>query len=144
MLQPNCSELVLWMDEMTPEELREWLNSFLSSGQWPVVRNPEGSERRNLTYEVFETKEDADRAALIIESSNEERWRLLDKAKLDSATLYVDKDDRALWYTQHCQPQGFPLLKAIAEALGRSPLGWEGDDGGSPWEFREWLEKQST
>jgi len=46
-----------------------------------------------------------------------------------------DGDELAIWYNQHCQPQGFPTLKKIAEHLGSEV---EAHDGGSIEPYESW------
>ena len=43
----------------------------------------------------------------------------------------------ALWYSQHCQSQGFPTLKRISDHFG---VNVEAHDGGSIDSYEEWLE----
>lgn len=43
---------------------------------------------------------------------------------------------KSIWYHQHCQPQGFPLLKKIAEHFNSEV---EAHDGGSIYTYENWL-----
>lgn len=50
---------------------------------------------------------------------------------------YIDREETeiAIWYHQHCQPQGFPTLQKIAEHFGSEV---EAHDGGSIDTYERW------
>jgi len=68
----------------------------------------------------------------------------MDEEKIGSSYdpgIWISKDPdddeyAAVWYHQHCQPQGFPILKKIADHYGTEV---EYYDGGSMDSYEAWL-----
>jgi hypothetical protein len=65
-----------------------------------------------------------------------------DKSKFSGASLFISKypdgdEELSIWYHQHCQSQGFPMIKKIADHFNATV---EPYDGGSIEPYESFLE----
>jgi len=141
-LQPNCSELIFWLyevgEDVDPEEIL-----LMAEKELPIlnVTEPGASD---LEFFVFSTLEDKRKAeALKAEcASSETLWDRLVAQGIYPASLKLEKRRGAISYSQHSQPQGYPVLAWLEEKLGVQVE--EDYSGGSLEPYREWKEKHAA
>ena len=126
--QPNCSEVVFNLGDMTKGEVLKILKDH-------------GIEEMSYNMYDIDDPEDNEFGKLLADSDNP---NLPDLS--GGASLRVHKDYSACGYypgisivgDQHCQTQLFPTMKKIEEIF---PDGeWLGDEGGDTHQYESWLE----
>jgi len=141
-LQPNCSELIFWLNEVEsdvePEEI------LLAAERELPILNVTEPGASDLEFFVFSTLEDKRKAeALKAEcASSETLWDRLVAQGIYPASLRLEKRRGAISYSQHSQPQGYPVLAWLEEKLGIQVK--EDYSGGSLEHYREWKEKHAA
>jgi len=136
-LQPNCSELVFWLDEtdVDPVEiLREAAREF------PLLEVKDSEEA--LEFWVFSSMEEKERAAQIQAETRSwsEFWDRLRRERIYPAHLWL-QSRFAIFYHQHGQPQGYPVIKWLEEKLGVKVQSW---DGGHTDYYEEWKKNRAS
>jgi len=142
-LQPNCSELIFWLDEISedldPEEIL-----LMAEKELPILNVIEpGTE--GLEFFVFGTQEEKKRAKELRAQADADRellWDLLVGERIFPARLSLEKRRGVISYHQHSQPQGYPVLAWLEEKLGVKVQ--EDYSGGSLEPYREWKEKHAA
>lgn len=182
-IQPNCSELIIRLGDVTREYVTEELSKigikeyFVRNKYFWMADIPEWDDETSSikfipaeslgkevikAYDTMNYSSDqgtSDEARETLEKNNFN----LDNVSLDlidgdpkhikyAPDIHIGRDPYidtggiglSIWYHQHCQPQGFPTLKKIAEHFGAEV---EAHDGGSidtydSWENGEVLENE--
>jgi len=141
-LQPNCSELVFWLYEIggdvDPEEIL-----LMAEKELPIlnVTQPGASDLEFLSFRLWRRKRKAE--ALKAEcASSEMLWDRLVAQGIYPASLKLEKRRGAISYSQHSQPQGYPVLAWLEEKLGIQVK--EDYSGGSLAHYREWKERHAA
>jgi len=172
-LQPNCSELVIRLGNITEDEAKEQLaeidvreylikDKFQFTDQEPTEWDedpniPKFVETKTLSEKIRKALKDVnlgtgdyDSAKKIladngINHGSDSVYLLDGEPKCDKydSGLWISKYPfeseetcLAVWYSQHCQRQGFETLKKIAEHFGSEV---ESHDGGSINSYESWL-----
>jgi len=141
-LQPNCSELIFWLNEVSedldPEEIL-----LMAEKELPILNVTEPGAK-DLEFFVFGTPEEKKRATELRAriASGEELWDRLVGEGIYPARLRLEKRKGAIFYGQHSQPQGYPVLAWLEEKLGIQVK--EDYSGGSLAHYREWKEKHAA
>jgi len=141
-LQPNCSELIFWLDEIS-EDLDPKEILLMAERELPILNMTEpGTE--GLEFFVFGTREEKEKAKEFRTrtSTSEELWDLLVGEGIYPARLSLEKRRGIISYHQHSQPQGYPVLAWLEEKLGIQVQ--EDYSGGSLEPYREWKERHAT
>jgi len=141
-LQPNCSELVFWLgeigSEVKPEEIL-----LEAERELPIlnVTEPGASDLKFFVFSTLEAKRKAE--ALKAEcASLEILWDRLVAQGIYPASLKLERRRGAISYSQHSQPQGYPVLAWLEEKLGIQVE--EDYSGGSLEPYRNWKEKHAA
>ena len=139
-LQPNCSELVFWLDELDEMDVDPVEILLAAADKFPLLRNEDSEDE--LEFWVFSTMEEKERAAQILAQTGswEEFWDQLCKEKIYPARLWL-RDRRAIFYHQHSQPQGYPVIRWLEEKLGIEVQPY---DGGHSDYYEEWKRNHAT
>jgi len=141
-LQPNCSELVFWLNEIEsgiePEEV------LLAAERELPILNVTEPGASDLEFFVFSTLEEKRKAEALKSwcASRETLWDQLVAQGIYPASLKLEKRRGAISYSQHSQPQGYPILAWLEEKLGIQVK--EDYSGGSLAHYREWKEKHAA
>jgi len=141
-LQPNCSELIFWLDEIN-EDLDPKEILLMAERELPILNVTE-PEAEGLEFFVFGTPEEKKRAKelWVQTSTSEELWDLLVEEGIYPARLSLEKRRGVISYHQHSQPQGYPVLAWLEEKLGIQVQ--EDYSGGSLEPYREWKERHAA
>jgi len=80
-LQPNCSELVFWLDELDEMDVDPIEILLAAADEFPLLKNEDSKDE--LEFWVFSTMEEKERAAQILAQTGswEEFWDQLCKRK---------------------------------------------------------------
>ena len=141
-LQPNCSELIFWLDEIN-EDLDPKEVLLMAERELPILNVTEpGAE--SLEFFVFGTQEEKERAEELQAqtATSEELWDLLVGEGIYPACLSLEKRRGVISYHQHSQSQGYPVLAWLEEKLGIQVQ--EDYSGGSLEPYREWKERHAA
>lgn len=162
-IQPNCSELCIRLEAYTTTQIRERLEEhgiveMLSyrnqdtEQDWdtdiinPMPLKDVDPTTRKLIQQWHSATEAVEMAQIELKLKKKglKSWLIdISLGKKDDfktsefgAKLWLDKDGPAIMYHQHCQPEGFPLLREISDIFGKLV---EANDGGSTTDYDGWL-----
>ena len=158
-LQPNCSEIIFYLEDMDSTEALRLLEKAME-GQ-PVLDTShlpwgESEEIRGRSWRVYENENIRDILRARVEPGCEVELTTLEvldrlagrrktKNKLTKAEQKINAfsadfqlDDDTLEYNQHCQYQGFATIAKFSELSGLQPKPF---DGGSLSDYIEWKKK---
>jgi hypothetical protein len=175
-IQPNCSELVIRLENYTEYQIKEELehigikeylikNAYVEGGEQKEWDDDIGSrsfiETKIFKKEVLKAynffnygdgkRSDEKNNKKILEENGinviKDSIYLMDEnnQEFDSlgSHMYLGRDpfmggeeNNTIWYNQHCQVQGFPLLKKISDFF---EVEVEPHDGGSISSYDNWL-----
>ena len=141
-LQPNCSELIFWLNEVS-EDLDPKEILLIAEKELPILNVTEPGVE-DLEFFVFGTPEEKERAEELRArtASGEELWDWLVGEGIYPARLKLEKRRGAISYSQHSQPQGYPVLAWLEEKLDVQVQ--EDYSGGSLEPYREWKERHAA
>jgi len=166
-IQPNCSELIMRLPELTNNEIKNKLKKHdiievLYQDRWdkaedewdvdefmvPTDKAPDRWIELYNIHQLASTSLELERCAKEFKKETgvelmQVHKMLLEKGKKPAeygSMLWIsDYKGSCIYYHQHCQPQGFPLIKKVSDIFH---VEVEGDDGGSSLEYEVWLENQ--
>jgi len=142
-LQPNCSELIFWLNEIS-EDLDPKEILLMVERELPILDVTE-SRAEGLEFFVFGTQEEKERAKELKAQTAADRellWDLLVGERIFPARLSLERRRGVISYHQHSQPQGYPVLAWLEEKLGIQVR--EDYSGGSLEPYQEWKEKHAA
>lgn len=149
MLQPNCSEIVFWLNEksVAKNTIFSLLDTLML--KYPLVKiNSLEDFFPSTTYFLL----DKDICINLLNKypnifnsgrrlSDEEMSDLYFNIlkKINYASFWFDGQDNNLYYHQHCQQQGFPIIYEIQCLTNLQPRTY---DGGSLSSYIKWKQKK--
>jgi len=98
--------------------------------------------KTSLSSGSFRRWREKERAAQILTQAGswEEFWGQLRKEKIYAARLWL-RDRRAIFYHQHSQPQGYPVIAWLEEKLN---IEVQPRDGGHTSYYEEWKRNRAA
>ena len=153
---PNCSELVVPLDAETEEEIREALRAVERITGWKLCLeielscNSETFVRIRPEDIILDVDEDGYKELAVKEEIIPEKYLNSWYMKIVLCHPEHKSEPISIWYTdgycerktvlkalQHCYTPHFEPLAKVCKQLGKK---FHVHDGGSPYDFLEWLE----
>jgi hypothetical protein len=168
-IQPNCSELVIRLPGWGKDTIREtlYINGIIDTFTYKDRSDPDwdGDEFGPISYKEMDPKvlklydeirkeQDSDKYDKLIKKLKKLGYEFFGinaelrekNSKSDDeygSNMWIStcEDETTITYHQHCQTQGFPLLRRVSQIFNSEV---EADDGGNIQDYNEWLDNQYT